>query len=103
MHPEERAPIVEPIGRFASGAAILLAMIGAALAAWTLREVVFILFGALVLANGTNAVACFLARKVRIRYALGLLAMVTTGLTVCLVRSVDSLARQSTTSWRSVG
>jgi predicted PurR-regulated permease PerM len=35
-----------------------------------------------VLANGMNAVACFLARKVRIRYALGLLAVVTTGLTV---------------------
>ena len=82
MQPEERAPIVEPIGQFASRAAILLAMIGAALAAWTLREVAFILFGALVLANGMNAVACFLARKVRIRYALGLLAVVTTGLTV---------------------
>ena len=82
MQPEERAPIVEPIGQFASRAAVLLAMIGAALAAWTLREVVFILFGALVLANGMNAVACFLARKVRIRYALGLLAVVTTGLTV---------------------
>jgi predicted PurR-regulated permease PerM len=52
------------------------------LAAWTLREVVFILFGALVLANGMNAVACFLASKVRIRYALGLLAVVTTGLAV---------------------
>jgi predicted PurR-regulated permease PerM len=82
MQPEERAPIVEPIGQFASRVAILLAMIGAALAAWTLREVAFILFGALVLANGMNAVACFLARKVRIRYALGLLAVVTTGLTV---------------------
>jgi predicted PurR-regulated permease PerM len=82
MQPEERAPIVEPIGQFAGKAAVLLAMIGAALAAWTLREVVFILFGALVLANGMNAVACFLARKVRIRYALGLLAVVTTGLTV---------------------
>ena len=82
MQPEERAPIVEPIGQFASKAAVLLAMIGAALAAWTLREVVFILFGALVLANGMNAVACFLASKVRIRYALGLLAVVTTGLTV---------------------
>ena len=82
MQPEERAPIVEPIGQFASRAAVLLAMIGAALAAWTLREVVFILFGALVLANGMNAVACFLARKLRIRYALGLLAVVTTGLTV---------------------
>ena len=80
MQPEERAPIVEPIGQFASRAAVLLAMIGAALAAWTLREVVFILFGALVLANGMNAVACFLARKLRIRYALGLLAVVTTGL-----------------------
>jgi len=82
MQPEERAPIVEPIGQFASRAAVLLAMIGAALAAWTLREVVFILFGALVLANGMNAVACFLARKVRIRYALGLLAVVTIGLIV---------------------
>ena len=82
MQPEERAPIVEPIGQFASRAAVLLAMIGAALAAWTLREVVFILFGALVLANGMNAVACFLARKLRIRYALGLLAVVTTGLIV---------------------
>ena len=82
MQPEERAPIVEPIGQFASRAAVLLAMIGAALAAWTLREVVFILFSALVLANGMNAVACFLARKVRIRYALGLLAVVTTGLIV---------------------
>ena len=82
MQPEERAPIVEPIGQFASRAAVLLAMIGAALAAWTLREVVFILFGALVLANGMNAVACFLARKLRIRYALGLLAVVTTGLMV---------------------
>ncbi|MGC1859880.1 MAG: AI-2E family transporter [Methylocystis sp.] len=82
MQPKERAPIVEPIGRFASKAAILLAMIGAALAAWTLREVVFILFGALVLANGMNAAALFLARKLRIRYALGLLAVVTTGLIV---------------------
>jgi predicted PurR-regulated permease PerM len=82
MWPEERAPFVEPIGQFASRAAVLLAMIGAALAAWTVREVVFILFGALVLANGRNAVACFLARKLRIRYALGLLAVVTTGLTV---------------------
>jgi hypothetical protein len=45
-------------------------MIGAALAAWPLRKVVFILFGALVVANGVNAVARFLARKVRIRYAL---------------------------------
>ena len=82
MQEEQRQRLAEPIGQFASKAAVLLAMIGSVLAAWTLREVVFILFGALVLANGMNAVACFLARKVRIRYALGLLAVVTTGLTV---------------------
>jgi predicted PurR-regulated permease PerM len=80
MQPEERPAIVEPIGQFASKAAILLAMIGAVSAAWMLREVLFILFGALVLAIGMNSVALFLARKFRVRYAVGLLAVVTTGL-----------------------
>src|ERR1019366_8654652 len=82
MQPEVRPAIVEPIGQFASKAAILLAMVGAVSAAWMLREVLFILFGALVLAIGMNSVALFLARNFRVRYALGLLAVVTTGLTV---------------------
>lgn len=81
MHPRERQQPVETVGKFAGKAATLLAMIGAALAAWTLREVIFILFGALVLANGMNAVASFLAGRFRVRYALALLAVITTGLT----------------------
>jgi len=81
MRPE-RQRLAEPIGQFASRAAVLLAMTGAVLAAWTLRDVLFILFGALVLANGMNAVAQFLTRKLRVPYALGLLAVVTIGLIV---------------------
>jgi predicted PurR-regulated permease PerM len=47
-----------------------------------LREVIFILFGALVLANGMTAVASFLARRLQIRYSFGLLAVVAPSLIV---------------------
>ena len=72
----------QPNGDFAIKASILLAMVAAALAAWTLREVIFIFFGALVLANGMHAVASFLAQRFRIRYAFGLLTVVAPCLTV---------------------
>ena len=80
MQLEGHSKIGEPLGKFASKAAILLAMAAAALAAWTLREVIFIFFGALVLANGMNAVASFLAHRFRVRYSVGLLTVVAPGL-----------------------
>ena len=80
MQLEGHSKIGESLGKFASKAAILLAMTAAALAAWTLREVIFIFFGALVLANGMNAVASFLAHRFRVRYSVGLLTVVAPGL-----------------------
>jgi predicted PurR-regulated permease PerM len=80
MSLEERSTFGDSLGKFAGKAAILLALIAAALAAWTLRQVIFIFFGALVLANGMSAVASFLASKFQIRYSLGLVAVVTPGL-----------------------
>jgi predicted PurR-regulated permease PerM len=70
----------EPLGTFAAKAAIVLGMGSAALAAWTLREVIIIFLGALVLAIGMIAMARLLGRKFRIGYAFGLLLVVVTGL-----------------------
>ncbi len=80
MQQEDRSRIGAPLGMFTSKAAILLAMTAAALAAWTLKDVIFIFFGAVVLANGMNAAASFLAQRFQVRYAFGLLAVVTPNL-----------------------
>ena len=68
------------LGLFVEKVALLLAMIGAALAAWILRGVLLILFGALVLAIGMSAIARLLANKFRIGYAAGLSIVVLIGL-----------------------
>jgi len=67
------------LGLFVEKVALLLAMIGAALAAWVLRGVLLILFGALVLAIGMSAIARLLANKFRIGYAAGLSVVVLIG------------------------
>jgi predicted PurR-regulated permease PerM len=53
-----------------------------ALAAWTLRHVVLVLFGALVLANGMSFAAVTISRKWGVRYALALGLIVAAGLAV---------------------
>jgi len=65
---------------FAEKVALLLAIISAAAAAWILRGVILILFGALVLAIGMSAIARLLANKFRIGYAAGLSIAVLLGL-----------------------
>ena len=51
-------------------AALVLALICLALAAWTLRDVLMALFGAFILANGMSLAAKTLAHKTGLRYAL---------------------------------
>lgn len=82
MQPDGRSSHIEPLGLFAQKAALALAMIGGALAAWTLREVLFILFGALVLAIGMNAIARLLTDKLRTRYVAGFAIVLLTGATL---------------------
>jgi predicted PurR-regulated permease PerM len=67
-------------GLFVGKVTLLLAMTGAALAAWALRGVLLILFGAIVLAVGMSAIASLLANKFRIGYSAGLSIVVLTGL-----------------------
>jgi predicted PurR-regulated permease PerM len=55
-------------------------MIGAAAAAWILRGVLLILFGAIVLAIGMGAIATLLANKFRIGYSAGFSIVVLIGL-----------------------
>jgi predicted PurR-regulated permease PerM len=59
---------------------LLLAIIAAAVAAWVLRNVLLILFGALVLAIGMNAMAKFLTSRVRIGYGAAVAIVVILGL-----------------------
>lgn len=82
MRLADQTSMVAPIGPFISKVAIVLAMVGAALATWVLREVIIILFGALVLSNGMSAMARFLGNKCGIRYAFGLLLVVLIGLSL---------------------
>ena len=55
---------------FTRKAALVLALICLALAAWTLRDVLMTLFGAFILANGMSLAARTLAHKTGLRYAL---------------------------------
>jgi predicted PurR-regulated permease PerM len=80
MRRNDQASNKNALGPFAEKVALLLAMIGAALAAWILRGVLLILFGALVLAIGMSAIARLLANKFRIGYAAGLSIVVLIGL-----------------------
>ena len=80
MEPSSQSSQIETLGTFVCKASALLAMVSVAMAAWMLRDVLFILFGALVLANGMSTTARFLSKRLRIRYTFGLLAIVLTGL-----------------------
>jgi len=80
MRRNDQASNKNALGLFVEKVALLLAMIGAALAAWILRGVLLILFGALVLAIGMSAIARLLANKFRIGYAAGLSIVVLIGL-----------------------
>ena len=80
MRRNNQASPKEPVGLFAEKTALLLAMTGAAFAAWILRDALLIFFGALVLAIGMSAIAKVLANKIRIGYAAGLSIVVLTGL-----------------------
>jgi hypothetical protein len=66
MRADNQATSKEPLGRFVGRAGLLLAIIAAAAAAWLLRNVLLILFGALVLAVGMNALAKFLSSRMQI-------------------------------------
>ena len=79
MRRNDQASNKNALGLFGEKVALLLAMIGAALAAWTLRGVLLILFGALVLAIGMSTMARLLASNFRIGYAAGLSIVVLTG------------------------
>jgi predicted PurR-regulated permease PerM len=80
MRRNDQASTKNTLGLFVEKVALLLAMIGAALAAWILRGVLLILFGALVLAIGMSTIARLLANKFRIGYAAGLSIVVLIGL-----------------------
>ena len=80
MRRNDQASNKNALGPFAEKVALLLAMIGAAAAAWILRGVLLILFGAIVLAIGMGAIAKLLANKFRIGYAAGLSIVVLIGL-----------------------
>ncbi|WOJ91185.1 AI-2E family transporter [Methylocapsa polymorpha] len=80
MRRDDQASNRNTLGLFIEKAALLLAMTGAAVAAWILRDVVLILFGALVLAIGMSAVARLLGNRMRIGYAAGFSVVVLTGL-----------------------
>jgi len=79
MRRNDQASNKNTLGLFVEKVALLLAMIGAALAAWILRGILLILFGALVLAIGMSAIARLLANKFRIGYAAGLSVVVLIG------------------------
>ena len=80
MRHNDQASSKNALGLFAEKVALLLVMTGAAVAAWTLRDVLLILFGALVLAIGISAIARLLANRVQIGYAAGLALVVLTAL-----------------------
>jgi predicted PurR-regulated permease PerM len=68
MEPDSQASQNESLALFVAKAGLLLAMTGAAVSAWMLRDVLFILFGALVLAIGMSAMAKLLSSRIRIGY-----------------------------------
>jgi predicted PurR-regulated permease PerM len=76
MRRDDQALNKNTLGLFIEKVALLLVMVGAAVAAWILRGVLLILFGALVLAIGMSAIARLLANKIRIGYAAGFVIVV---------------------------
>jgi|SRR5579875_549271 predicted PurR-regulated permease PerM len=80
MGSDNQASPKEPLGPFIEKAGLFLAMIAAALAAWVLRDVLVILFGALVLSIGINAAAKFLTSRIHIGYPAAISTVVVTGL-----------------------
>ena len=67
---------------FAWRVALVMGIASLALAAWTLRTVALVLFGALVLANGMSFAAAAIATRWRVRYSVALGVVVAAGLTV---------------------
>lgn len=82
MEPDRQAPLKEPLGPFVERAGLVFAMTGAAVAVWMLRNVLLILFGALVLAIGMSATARFLTSRVRVGYGAGVAIVVILGLII---------------------
>lgn len=80
MRADNLASAKKPLGPFIEKAGLLLAMIAAALAAWVLRDVLVILFGALVLSIGISAIAKFLTNRVHIGYPAAISTVVIIGL-----------------------
>jgi predicted PurR-regulated permease PerM len=62
----------DSLWRFAQQVALALALTGASVAAWILRDVLLIFFGGLVLAIGIGAVAKTLSDRLHIGYIAGL-------------------------------
>jgi predicted PurR-regulated permease PerM len=62
--------------QFVYRVAFVFGAIGLALAAWTLKEVLLVVFAAFILANGMSAVANFLKYKHQLPYALALALVV---------------------------
>ena len=67
---------------FAGRVALVVGIVTLAMAAWTLRTVVLVLFGALVLANGMSLVATTISTRWRVRSAVALGLVVATGVVV---------------------
>ena len=80
MGPDNQASPKESLGPFIEKAGLLLAMAGAALAAWVLRDVLVILFGALVLSIGITAIAKSLTSRIHIGYPAAISTVEVTGL-----------------------
>lgn len=79
MRRDDRASNSNTLGFFVEKVALLFAMTSAAVAVWILRDVLLILFGALVLAIGMSSMARLLANRIGIGYAAGFAMVVLTG------------------------
>lgn len=112
MQRNGRASRREPLQPFIEKAAVLLAMTAVAVAAWVLRDVLYILFGALVLAIGMSASANVLSNRLRIGYAAGLSIVLLLGLVLIggigwffgatIGEQLDEVARKIPTGWTSL-
>ncbi len=82
MGADNQATSKEPLGPFIENAGLLLAMTGAAVAMWMLRNALLILFGALVLAIGMSATATFLTSRMQIGYRAAIFIVVVAGIII---------------------